>query len=157
MRQAAAVLLRRGACCVAVALLGLSVARAQPGSIEMPPAEEDAPPVVVRPGGASCSTINARAMEATLVIRQHASALSAGVDPDGRAQGIVLLAYLDQWAGRLRGLMDLGEFTECMDDGEAETYRRALVTASRTANQAREELFRASRAPQPQQPRNRRP
>jgi len=161
MRQAAAVLLRRGACGVASALfcfsvVCMSIARAQPGSIEMPPAEEDAPPVVVRPGGASCGTINARAMEATLVIRQHASALSVGIEPDARAQGIVLLAFLDQWAGRLRGLMDLGEFTECLDDGEAETYRRAIATANRVANQAREELFRAGRPPQPQ-PRNRRP
>ena len=121
--------------------------------------EEEAPPVEVRPGGVSCATINARAMEATLVIRQHASALSVGIDPEARAQGMVLLAYLDQWAGRLRSLVDLGDFSECLDDGEAESYRRALATANRVANQAREDLFRITRAPQPQsQPqRNRRP
>lgn len=152
-------MLRRWGCRVAVALacLAAPAAHAQPGSIEMPPAEDDAPPTEVRPGGASCGTINARAMEATLVIRQHASALSVGIDADSRPQGIVLLAYLDQWAGRLRGLVDLGEFTECLDDGEAETYRRALATATRVGNQAREELFRAPRAQQPQQQqRNRR-
>jgi GNAT superfamily N-acetyltransferase len=125
--------------------------------MEMPPAEDDQAPVEVRPGGISCGTINARAMEASLVIRQHASALSVGVDPEARAQGIVLLAYLDQWAGRLRGLIDLGDYSECLDDGEAETYRRALATATRVGNQAREELFRPVRAPQPTQQRNRRP
>jgi hypothetical protein len=159
MRQAAASWLRRGAGCAMLALACAAApgARAQPGSMEMPPAEDDAPPVEVRPGGASCGTINSRAMEASLVIRQHASALSVGIAPDARAQGIVLLAYLDQWAGRLRGLIDLGDFTECLDDGEAETYRRALALANRVGNQAREELYRAARAPQPEQPRNRRP
>lgn len=162
MTQAAASLLRRGALRVVLALACLAIvpaARAQVDIVEMPPAEEEAPPVEVRPGGVSCATINARAMEATLVIRQHASALSVGIDPEARAQGIVLLAYLDQWAGRLRGLIDLGEYSECLDDGEAESYRRALVTANRVSNQAREELFRIPRAPQPQpQPqRTRRP
>lgn len=158
MRGRAASWLRRGAFCVLLVLAG-GTAQAQvlPDSIDMPPVEEEMPPVEVRPGGASCSTINNRAMEATLVIRQHASALSVGVTPEARAQGIVLLAYLDQWAGRLRGLIDLGEFTECLDDGEAETYRRALNVANRVGNQAREELFRATRAVQTEQPRNRRP
>jgi hypothetical protein len=143
---------------VVLACAAAPAARAQPGSIEMPPAEDDgSAPTEVRPGGASCGTINARAMEATLVIRQHASALSAGIDPDARAQGLVLLAYLDQWAGRLRGLVDLGDFTECLNEGEAETYRRALATATRVGNQAREDLYRVPRAPAAQQQRNRRP
>jgi hypothetical protein len=93
-------------------------------------------------------------MEASLVIRQHASALSVGIDPEARAQGMVLLAYLDQWSGRLRGLVDLGDFSDCLDDGEAETYRRALAVATRVANQAREELYR--RPGPPPAPRNRR-
>ncbi|WP_198371663.1 hypothetical protein [Roseomonas rosulenta] len=127
--------------------------------MEMPPAEDEPPTTEVRPGGASCGTINARAMEASLMIRQHASALSIGIDPELRAQGMVLLAFLDQWTGRLRGLVDLGEYTDCLDDGEAETYRRALATAVRVGNQAREELYRPFRGQQTQQPqqRNRRP
>ena len=162
MSPAAASLLRRGALGVVLALAGAPAglqAREPVEVIDMPPVEEEAPPVEVRPGGVSCATINARAMEATLVIRQHASALSVGIDPEARAQGMVLLAYLDQWAGRLRSLVDLGDFSECLDDGEAESYRRALATANRVANQAREDLFRITRAPQPQsQPqRNRRP
>lgn len=159
MTMQAASVLRRWAlrAMVALACAAAPAVHAQPGSMEMPPAEDDAPPTEVRPGGASCGTINARAMEASLVIRQHASALSTGIDPDARAQGLVLLAYLDQWAGRLRGLVDLGDFTECLNDGEAETYRRALATATRVGNQAREELYRVPRAPQPQQQRNRRP
>jgi hypothetical protein len=159
MSMEAACMLRRWALLVLLALAcaAAPAAYAQPGSMEMPPAEDDAPPTEVRPGGASCGTINARAMEATLVIRQHASALSAGIDAEARAQGIVLLAYLDQWAGRLRGLIDLGDYTECLNDGEAETYRRALATATRVGNQAREDLFRVPRAPQAQQQRNRRP
>jgi hypothetical protein len=127
---------------LACGLLGLP-ARAQTDMSEEPP-------TVVRPGGVSCSELNNRAMEATLVIRQHASALSLGFEPDARAQAAVMLAWLDQWSGRLRGLIDLGDFSDCMDDGEAETYRRALVTASRIGNQAREELLRPVRAPQPQ-------
>jgi hypothetical protein len=159
MTMEAACMLRRCALLVLLALAcaAAPAAYAQPGSVEMPPAEDDAPPTEVRPGGASCGTINARAMEATLVIRQHASALSAGIDAEARAQGLVLLAYLDQWAGRLRGLIDLGDYTECLNDGEAETYRRALATATRVGNQAREDLFRVPRAPQAQQQRNRRP
>ncbi len=158
MRVRAASWLRRGAFCVLLFLAGAAAqAQAPLDSIDMPPVEEEMPPVEVRPGGASCSTINNRAMEASLVIRQHASALSVGITAETRAQGIVLLAYLDQWAGRLRGLIDLGDFTECLDDGEAETYRRALVLANRVGNQAREDLFRSLRAPQPETPRNRRP
>lgn len=159
MRMTAASVLRRGAFCVALALAcatAAPAARAQPDSVEMPPAEDDQPPVEVRPGGVSCGTLNARAMEASLVIRQHASALSVGIDPEARAQGLVLLAYLDQWTGRLRSLIDLGEYADCLDDGEAETYRRALATATRVGNQAREELYRPVRAPQPQPQRNRR-
>ena len=99
------------------------------------------------PGGSvSCSEINNRAMEATLVIRQHASALSAGIDPDARAQGIVQLAWLDQWTGRLRGLVDVAEFSSCLDDGDLESYRRALAMAARVANTARDELLRPLRA-----------
>jgi hypothetical protein len=160
MSMAAASGLRRSAWCVTLVLAcaaAASAALAQPGSMEMPPAEDE-PPTEVRPGGVSCGTINARAMEASLVIRQHASALSVGIDSESRAQGMVMLAYLDQWAGRLRGLIDLGDYSECLDDGEAETYRRALATATRVGNQAREELYRPVRAPQqPTQQRNRRP
>jgi hypothetical protein len=157
MTKGAASWLRRAAVCALFALAFAAVpgaARAQPVTMDMPPPEDDQPPVEVRPGGVSCGTINARAMEASLVIRQHASALSVGIDPEARAQGMVLLAYLDQWSGRLRGLVDLGDFAECLDDGEAETYRRALAVATRVANQAREELYR--RAPAPAPPRNRR-
>jgi hypothetical protein len=158
MRLPAASWLRRGAFCVLLVLVGAAAqAQVAPDSIEMPPVEEDMPPVEVRPGGASCSTINNRAMEASLVIRQHASALSVGITAETRAQGIVVLAYLDQWAGRLRGLIDLGEFTECLDDGEAETYRRALNVANRVGNQARADLFRVGRVPSSEPPRNRRP
>jgi hypothetical protein len=157
MRARAATWLRRGAVCGLVALTWAGapgVALAQPATVEMPPMEEDQPPIEVRPGGVSCQEINNRAMEASLVIRQHASALSVGIDPEARAQGMVLLAYLDQWSGRLRGLVDLGDFSDCLDDGEAETYRRALAVATRVANQAREELYR--RPGPPPAPRNRR-
>ena len=105
-----------------------------------------------------CSEINNRAMEATLVIRQHASALSVGFEPDARPQAIQMLAWLDQWAGRLRGFVELGEYSMCLDDGDTETYRRALVSAQRVANQARDDLLRPVRAPQQtQQQRPRRP
>ncbi|MBP0466990.1 hypothetical protein J5Y09_23885 [Roseomonas sp. PWR1] len=110
-------------------------------------------------GSVGCGEINARAMEASLVVRQHASALSAGFEPDARPQAMVLLAWLDQWAGRLRGLVDVGQSADCLDDGDAETYRRALVAAARVGNQAREELLRTPRAPQAaqQQQQRRRP
>jgi hypothetical protein len=160
MRTAAAASLRRGSFCAALmpaCAAAATAARAQPGRLEMPPAEEEVK-VEVRPGGVACATLNARAMEASLVIRQHASALSAGIDPEARAQGMVLRAFLDQWAGRLRGLVDLGEFADCRDDGDTETYRRALATVARVGNQAREELYRQVRTPQqPTQQRNRRP
>jgi hypothetical protein len=105
-----------------------------------------------------CSEINNRAMEATLVIRQHASALSVGFEPDARPQAIQMLAWLDQWAGRLRGFVELGEYSMCLDEGDTETYRRALVSAQRIANQARDDLLRPVRAPQQtQQQRPRRP
>ena len=94
-----------------------------------------------------CSEINNRAMEATLVIRQHASALSVGFEPDARPQAMQMLAWLDQWAGRLRGFVELGEYSMCLDDGDTETYRRALVSAQRIANQARDDLLRPVRAP----------
>ncbi len=97
-------------------------------------------------GSVSCSELNNRAMEATMVIRQHASTLSVGIDPDARAQGLMALGWLDQWSGRLRGLVDVAESASCLDDGDAETYRRALVTAARVANTAREELLRPARA-----------
>ena len=101
------------------------------------------------PGGSiPCSEINNRAMEATMVLRQHASALSVGFEADARAQAAVMLAWLDQWAGRLRGYVELGEFSACLDDGDTETYRRALVTAQRVANQTREDLLRPVRAQQ---------
>lgn len=95
-----------------------------------------------------CSEINNRAMEATMVLRQHASALSVGFEADARVQAAVMLAWLDQWAGRLRGYVELGEFSACLDDGDTETYRRALVTAQRVANQTREDLLRPARAQQ---------
>lgn len=102
-------------------------------------------------GSVSCAELNNRAMEATLVIRQHASALSAGFDPDAKPQAMVQLAWLDQWAGRLKGLVDVAEFSSCFDDGDAETYRRVLAMAARVANTAREELLRPVRpAAQPQ-------
>lgn len=122
-------------------------------------AQVDAPAESTASGGSvSCSELNNRAMEATLVIRQHASVLSTGIDPDAKAQGIVTLAWLDQWAGRLRGLVDVGEFSACLDDGDAETYRRTLAMAARVANTARDELLRPARAttqPQSQQQRRR--
>lgn len=168
MRRAAASWLRRGAACCAILIMVGAAAQAQAplagpsvlDSDEMigtPPMEEEMPRVEIRPGGASCSTISNRAMEASFVIAQHVNALAAGITPETRAQGLVLLAYLDQWAGRLRGLVDLGEFTECLDDGEAETYRRALVMANRMGNWAREQVYRSLRAPQSDPQRNRRP
>lgn len=105
-------------------------------------------------GSVPCDELNNRAREATLVIRQHASALSLGFEADARSQALVLLAWLDQWTGRLRGLVDVAEFSECLDEGDAETYRRALVTAARVGNQAREEILRV---PPPAAARRRRP
>ena len=101
----------------------------------------------------ACTELNSRAMEATMVIRQHASVLSTGIGTEDRLQGAVTLAWLDQWTGRLRGLMELGESASCLDDGDYETYRRALAMATRVANAAREELLRPPRtaAQQPQQ------
>ena len=106
-------------------------------------------------GSVSCVELNNRAMEASLVIRQHASALSTGIEPDARPQAVAMLAWLDQWSGRLRGLVDVAESGSCLDDGDQETYRRALAMAARVANTAREELLRPARAA-PQQPSQRR-
>ena len=100
--------------------------------------------------GIACMDINARAMEATLVIRQHASVLSVGFDAGGRAEAMVLLSWLDQWTGRLRALVDLGEFAQCMDEGDMETYRRAVAAGAQIGNQARQDLLRAP--PQAQAP-----
>lgn len=114
-------------------------------------ADDPVEPPLVSGGSVSCSELNSRAMEATLVIRQHASALSAGFEADARPQAMVLLAWLDQWAGRLQGLVDVAEFSSCLDDGDAESYRRVLAMAARVANTAREELLRPVRpAAQPQ-------
>ena len=120
-------------------------------------AQADAPTDAPVAGGmVSCSELNNRAMEATLVIRQHASVLSFGIEEEARAQGFVALGWLDQWTGRLRGLVDVAESAQCFDDGDAETYRRALATATRVANTAREELLRPGRVTaQPQPPRRR--
>ena len=100
----------------------------------------------------SCTELNNRAMEATLVIRQHASTLSTGIEAEAKAQGIVTLAWLDQWTGRLRGLVDVAEFSSCLADGDLETYRRVLAMATRVANTARDELLRPARATTQQQP-----
>lgn len=97
-------------------------------------------------GSVSCVDINARAMEATFVIRQHASVLSVGFDARGRAEALVTLSWLDQWTGRLMGLVDLGEYAQCMDEGDMETYRRAAATGAMIGNQARQDLLRASPA-----------
>lgn len=119
-------------------------------------AQSDDPPEPAGGGGSvSCSELNNRAMEASLVIRQHASALSTGIDPEARSQAIAVLAWLDQWTGRLRGLVDVAEFSSCLDDGDTESYRRTLAMATRVANTAREELLRPVRAT-PQQPQQRR-
>ena len=104
----------------------------------------------------SCTELNNRAMEATLVIRQHASTLSTGIEAEAKSQGIVTLAWLDQWTGRLRGLVDVAEFSSCLDDGDLETYRRVLAMATRVANTARDELLRPARATTQQQPPQRR-
>ncbi|NMJ44226.1 hypothetical protein GWK16_23465 [Roseomonas sp. JC162] len=93
-------------------------------------------------GSAFCTEINARAFEASLVIRQHSSSLSAGFETDARPQALQMLAWLDQWMGRLRTLVELGDAAQCLDEGEAETYRRALVMASRVGNQVRDEVLR---------------
>lgn len=120
-------------------------------------AQVDAPADATVTGGlVPCSELNNRAMEATLVIRQHASVLSPGIEQDSRVQGIVTLGWLDQWAGRLRGMLDVAESIACFDDGDIETYRRALAMATRVANTAREELLRPSRAAAQQQPPRRR-
>lgn len=138
------------------AALGVGMPAAAQMQIEMIEEAEPAPNGQ-RDGSVPCSEINNRAMEASLVIRQHASALSAGFEADARPQAMVLLAWLDQWSGRLRGLVDLGEFTQCLDEGDSETYRRALATAARVGNQARSDLLQATTRPQPaQQPRGRR-
>ena len=63
-----------------------------------------------------------------------------------QAQGFVAPGGLDQWGGRLRGLVDAAESAPCFDDGDVETCRRTLATATRVANTAREELLRPSRA-----------
>ncbi len=130
-------------------LAGLALPSAASAQTEEP---ADAP--MASGGAVSCSEINNRAMEATLVIRQHASALSAGFEADARPQAMVLLAWLDQWTGRLQGLVDVADFSSCLDDGDAETYRRVLAMAARVANTAREELLRAAR-PAAQQQRRR--
>ena len=130
-------------------LAALVVAPAARAQVD-PPAETNG-----TGGSVSCAELNNRAMEATMVIRQHASALSTGIDPDARTQAIIVLAWLDQWTGRLRGLVDVAEFSSCLDDGDAETYRRALVTAARVANTARDELLRPARATPQQQQRRR--
>jgi hypothetical protein len=139
-----------------LAVLALLAAFAGPALAQMDPAEEEPeePPTVVMSAPASipCGEVNNRAMEATLVIRQHASVLSVGFEDEARGEALVLLAWLDQWAGRLRGLVDLGEFSQCLDDGDAETYRRALASAAAIGNQAREDLLRPVR-PRPQRPR----
>lgn len=123
-------------------MLGLAGPAAAQGDAPEAPAEE--------PAGASglCIEINARAYEATLVIRQHASALSAGFEPDARPQAQQMLAWLDQWTGRLRSILDLAAFSQCLDEGDEETYRRALVVAQRVANQTRDDLLRPARTPQ---------
>jgi hypothetical protein len=131
-------------------LLAFVLALSGPAAAQMAPSQDDPaeePPAVVMsaPFSIPCSEVNNRAMEATLVIRQHASVLSVGFEAEGRADALVLLAWLDQWAGRLRGLIDLGEFSQCLDDGDAETYRRALASASAIANQAREDFLRPLR------------
>lgn len=131
-------------------LLTLLVALGGPAAAQMATSQDDPsddPPAVVMsaPFSIPCSEVNNRAMEATLVIRQHASVLSVGFEAEGRAEAMVVLAWLDQWAGRLRGLIDLGEFSQCLDDGDAETYRRALASASAIANQAREDFLRPAR------------
>jgi hypothetical protein len=57
--------------------------------------ETPAEPREPRAGGAgSCIDINKRAMEAALVIRQHAGTLSAGFDPARRAEAMVMLSWL---------------------------------------------------------------
>ncbi|NKE20112.1 hypothetical protein GWK15_24365 [Roseomonas oryzicola] len=119
-------------------LLLVQPATAQTGGEEAP--EGGAP----RGGGGSafCTEVNARAYEASLVIRQHSNALAAGFEPDARPQALQMLAWLDQWIGRLRVLVDLGDGAQCLDEGEAETYRRALVLAARVGNQVREEVLR---------------
>ena len=120
-------------------------------------AQTDAPADMTGAGASvSCTELNNRAMEATLVIRQHASTLSIGIEAEAKAQGIVTLAWLDQWTGRLRGLVDVAEFSSCLDDGDLETYRRVLAMATRVANTARDELLRPARATTQQQPPQRR-
>lgn len=138
---------------VTFAVLALLLAPGRPAVAQMTTSQDEPPeepPAVVMsaPFSIPCSEVNNRAMEATLVIRQHASALSVGFESDARAEALVLLAWLDQWAGRLRGLIDLGEFSQCLDDGDAETYRRALVSASAIANQARQDVLRPARPAQ---------
>lgn len=115
-------------------------------------AQNEAPAeAVTTAASVPCSELNNRAMEATMVIRQHASTLSFGIDQDTKVQGSVTLGWLDQWAGRLRGLVDVAESAGCFDDGDIETYRRALATATRVANTARDELLRPGRATAQQQ------
>jgi hypothetical protein len=97
-------------------------------------------------GSGPCTELNTRAIEATMVIRRHASVLSTGIEAEAKAQGMIALARRDQWAGRLRGLVDVADVAACLGDGDMETYRRALATATRVANTTREELLRPARA-----------
>ncbi|MBR0680341.1 hypothetical protein GXW74_07570 [Roseomonas eburnea] len=144
---------RRMACAAALALAMLAPALPARSQADAPEASLNEPPAPSIP----CTEINNRAMEATLVVRQHASQLSFGFESDARAQAAVVLAWLDQWAGRLRGFLEVGEFSGCLDEGDAETYRRALASATRVANQAREDLLRPVRAPQQQPQQQQRP
>lgn len=143
---------RQAACAAAVALAMLATAPPVRGQADAP---EETPNE--QASSVPCSEINNRAMEATLVVRQHASQLSFGFESDARGQAAVMLAWLDQWAGRLRGFLEVGEFSGCLDEGDAETYRRALASATRVANQTREDLLRPVRAPQQQPQQQQRP
>lgn len=131
--------MRLGAAFLPLAVAAALLLAAQPGRAQMEITGEGPGS---GQGSVPCDELNNRAREATLVIRQHASALSLGIAADGRSQALVLLAWLDQWTGRLRGLVDVAEFSDCLDEGDAETYRRALLTAARVGNQAREEILR---------------
>jgi hypothetical protein len=125
-----------------VVLAAGSVAQAQP----------EAPGDATTAGSVPCSQLNNTAIEATTVIRQYVSVLSTGIETERGARGMTALSWLDPWAGRPRGLVDVADVATRLDDGDMETYRRALAMATRVANTAQDELLRPARAAIQQQP-----
>lgn len=142
----------RGGPAVVLGLLA-ALAMVQPASAQadgedapQEPRDESSGPSPSAPP--QCIEYNSRAYEAALVVRQHAASLSAGFEPEARPQALQILGWMDQWMGRLRVLVELAEGTQCLDEGDLETYRRALAIAVQVGNQARADILRPVRPPQ---------